>query len=154
MERLAQSTEFNGQELIHGDASTLTFQVGINTTSSDRIDIGFRGLSVTGLGLTTTNIAGVSTSESLKAIDRIDNALQLVTKARTEFGATINRLGIAIANTQTIRTNLSAAASAIRDVDIAMESANLARSQVLLQAGTSVLAQANQSPQLALSLLG
>ena len=72
---------------------------------------------------------------------------------RARFGAATNRLQMAVTNTQVIRTNLSAANSAIRDVDVAEETSQLARSQVLLQAGASVLSQANQAPQLAMQLI-
>ena len=74
--------------------------------------------------------------------------------SRAQFGAVVNRLQVAITNAQAIRTNLEAANSAIRDVDVAEETSQMARSQVLLQAGASVLSQANQAPQLALQLLG
>lgn len=154
IERLAESTEFNTKELLTGSAATINFQVGINTTSFDIIGVSFGGLSVSGLGLSGASVSGAGAAASLSAIDAIDQALRVVNTARAQYGAATNRLAVAIANTQTIRTNLEAAASAIRDVDIAEETAELARSQVLLQAGTSVLTQANQSPQLALSLLG
>ncbi len=91
--------------------------------------------------------------ENTTKITAIDKALGKVSTSRAEFGAASNRLSIAVANSQTMRTNLEAANSVIRDVDVADETATLARSQVLLQAGTSVLAQANQTPVLALSLL-
>lgn len=152
--RLAESTEFNTKELLAGSANTIAFQVGINTTSFDIISVSFGGLSVSGLGLANVNVGGAGQGNATTAIDAIDVALTGISTARAEFGAATNRLQIAISNSQTIRTNLEAAVSAIRDVDIAEETSQLARSQVLLQAGTSVLAQANQAPQLALSLLG
>jgi flagellin len=153
IDRLAESTEFNAKELLAGTATTLSFQVGINTTSFDTIGVVFGGLSLSGLGLSESSVAGIDSASALLAINRIDTALSLVNTARATFGAATNRLAVAVANSQTIRTNLEAANSAIRDVDVAEETSQLARSQVLLQAGTSVLAQANQSPQLALSLL-
>ncbi len=153
IDRLAESTQFNGKDLLAGTAASITFQVGINTTSFDTITVDFGGLSVSGLGLSGVNVAGSAAANATSAIDTLDTALRSVSTARATFGAATNRLQIAIANTQTIRTNIQAANSAIRDVDVAEETSQLARSQVLLQAGTSVLAQANQSPQLALSLL-
>jgi len=151
--RLADSTEFNGTELLGGSATSITFQVGINTTSADTVDVSFGGVTLSTLGLSSASVA-TSQANANSAIDAIDAALTTVSTSRSTFGAATNRLANAVSNTQTIRTNLEAANSAIRDVDVAEETSVLARSQVLLQAGTSVLAQANQSPVLALSLLG
>jgi len=151
--RLADSTEFNGTELLGGSATSITFQVGINTTSADTVDVSFGGVTLSTLGLSSASVA-TSQANANSAIDAIDAALTTVSTSRSTFGAATNRLANAVSNTQTIRTNLEAANSAIRDVDVAEETSILARSQVLLQAGTSVLAQANQSPVLALSLLG
>ncbi len=151
--RLAETTEFNGVQLLGGTASSVSFQVGINTTANDTISVEFGGVSLSSLGLSGSSVAGSSASNASSAISSIDTALSAVNTSRAKFGAATNRLEIAVGNTQTIRTNLAAATSAIRDVDVASETANLARSQVLLQAGTSVLAQANQSPSFALSLI-
>ncbi|MBM4359115.1 MAG: flagellin FliC [Deltaproteobacteria bacterium] len=154
IDRVANSTEFNGISLLSGTAADITFQVGIGTTSNDTIDVGFGGVSASALGLSGISVGGSTATSATSAIDAVDAALTFVSTNRAEFGAAQNRLSIAVTNSQTIRTNLEAANSAIRDVDIAEETSVLARSQVLLQAGTSVLAQANQSPQLALRLLG
>ena len=151
--RLAEATEFNGKEMLAGSVATIDFQVGINTTSFDTITVSFGGLSVSGLGLSGVTVAGSAAGNATSAIDSLDLALATVSNARAGYGAAQNRLQIAIANSQTIRTNLEAANSAIKDVDVAEETSQLARSQVLLQAGASVLAQANQAPNLALSLL-
>ncbi len=153
IDRLAEATEFNGNELLAGTAASMNFQVGINTTSFDTITVSFGGLSVSGLGLSGVTVAGSAAGNATSAIDSLDLALATVSNARAGYGAAQNRLQIAIANSQTIRTNLEAANSAIKDVDVAEETSQLARSQVLLQAGASVLAQANQAPNLALSLL-
>ncbi len=154
--RLSESTEFNGKELLAGDASSsISFQVGIGTDSAqDTISVDFGGITISSLGLSGISVAGSDQVNATTAIDAVDDALTTVSTKRATFGAAVNRLGIAQANSQTIRTNLEAANSAIRDVDVAEESSLLARSQVLLQAGTSILAQANQAPQLALSLIG
>jgi flagellin len=153
IDRLAAATTYNSKDLLAGTAVSITFQVGITTTSYDTISVGFGGMSISGLGLSGVNVAGSSASASNSAIDALDVALGSVSNIRARFGAAVNRLQVAIANTQTIRTNLEAANSAIRDVDIAEETSQLARSQVLLQAGASVMSQANQAPQLALTLL-
>jgi len=151
--RLAETTEFNGVQLLGGTATSVSFQVGINTTANDTIAVEFGGVSLSSLGLSGSSLDGASASNASSAISSIDTALSSVNTTRAKFGAATNRLEVAVSNTQTIRTNLAAATSAIRDVDVASETANLARSQVLLQAGTSVLAQANQSPSFALSLI-
>ncbi len=154
VDRLANSTEFNGQQLLSGGSVAIDFQVGINTTQYDTIAVTFGGVSVSALGISGVSVAGSSATGATAAIDALDVALKEVSTQRAQYGAATNRLQVAVANTQTIRTNLEAANSAIRDVDIAAETSQLARSQVLLQAGTAMLSQANQSPQLALQLLG
>ncbi len=154
IDRLTQITEFNGKELLAGTATAINFQVGISTSSFDVIAVDFGGVSVSSLGLSGISLSGADATNATSALGALDSAQSLVSTRRAEFGGASNRLQIAVTNAQTIRTNLSAANSAIRDVDVAEETASMARSQVLLQAGTSVLAQANQSPQLALSLLG
>ncbi|MBM4359114.1 MAG: flagellin FliC [Deltaproteobacteria bacterium] len=153
IDRLADGTLFNGIDLLGGTAADIDFQVGIGTTSNDTISVGFGGVSASALGLSGISVDGSSATNAQDALDALDTALTTVSTNRAEFGAASNRLSIALTSAQTIRTNLEAANSSIRDVDVAEESSMLARSQVLLQAGTSVLAQANQAPQLALSLL-
>ncbi|MBM4374994.1 MAG: flagellin FliC [Deltaproteobacteria bacterium] len=154
IDRLANSTEFNGTILLGGTAVSIDFQVGVGTTSNDVITLGFGGVTASNIGLSNVNVAGSDSTAAVAAIDFVDSAIQSVSTLRAAFGAATNRLQISVANTAAIRTNIAAANSAIRDVDIAEETAQLARSQVLLQAGASVLSQANQAPQLALQLLG
>jgi flagellin len=154
IDRLSNSTEFNGTILLGGTAVAIDFQVGVGTTSNDVITLAFGGVSASAIGLSNVNVAGSDATAAVAAIDSVDAAIQSVSTLRASFGAATNRLQISVANTAAIRTNIAAANSAIRDVDIAEETAQLARSQVLLQAGASVLSQANQAPQLALQLLG
>lgn len=154
IDRLSETTQYNGKDLLSGSATTFNFQVGINTTSFDTISVTFGGVDSSALGLSGVGVGGADATKATAAITALDTALTAVSTNRSSLGAATNRLQEAIANSQTMRTNLAAANSAIRDVDIAEETSHLARSQVLLQAGTSVLAQANQSPSLALSLLG
>lgn len=153
IDRVSGSTQFNGVDLLSGTAAAVAFQVGIGTTSNDTISVSFGGVSVSALGLSGISVSGSAATAATAAISAVDTALTSVSTTRARFGAAQNRLGIAVTNSQTIRTNLEAANSAIRDVDVAEETSVLARTQVLLQAGTSVLSQANQAPQLALSLL-
>jgi flagellin len=133
IDRLAESTEFNGIELLAGTVNSVNFQVGINTTSSDTIGVSFGGISLSSLGLSGASVGGASSANATAAITAIDAALTTVSTSRATFGAAMNRLGIAAANSQTMRANLEAANSVMRDVDVAQEAAVLARSQVLLQ---------------------
>jgi len=153
MDRIQKSTTYDGQSLLATTASSIQFQVGINNTSSDQIVVTFGGLGLTVLLAATTTTSGTGVTAALNSIGRIDAALSTITTQRARFGAVMNRLAITTAALETVRTNLSAANSRIRDVDVAEESSTLARMQVLAQAGTAVLAQANQLPQIALSLL-
>jgi flagellin len=151
--RIADSTVFNGRQLLGGAATTITFQVGIQNTTSDRIDVGFGGVDLTALGIAATNVSGATAANSQAAITSLDTAISTVSSRRALFGATMNRMSSTVSNLQSMRSNMSAAHSRIADVDVADETASMARNQVLSQAAVSVLAQANQAPQLALSLL-
>lgn len=158
VDRIAQVTEFNSTNLLDGSVSGgLGFQVGINSTVNDRIVVSIAGVrtSSLGTGADTLNIQSVSTiSDALAALDVIDASITDISKIRSKLGATQNRLQVTINNIATYTENLSSANSQIRDVDVAEESAEMARFQILQQAGVSVLAQANQMPQVALNLIG
>ncbi len=149
--RIQDSAKFNGQQLVAAATSTVTFQVGLNNTGSDQVSIDFGNVALSALLATANNVSGASSA--LAALGKIDNAIQSVSNSRAKFGTAMNRLEIATSNIQTMRLNLSAANSRIVDVDVATETAAMSRNQVLSQAGVSVLAQANQLPQLAFGLL-
>jgi flagellin len=151
--RIQQSARFNNQQLLSGATSAITFQVGLDNTPSDQIAVNFGGLGLTTLLSTATNVTGATSTNALASLSVIDSALTTVSTQRATYGAAMNRLEAATSNIQTMRLNLSAASSRIRDVDVAEETAQLTRNQMLAQAGVSVLAQANQLPQLAMSLL-
>ncbi len=151
--RIVDSTKFNGKDLLSGPATPIDFQVGIDNTASDRLTVTFGNVSLASLGLTGSNVAGATPTASQAAIDEVDAAIAAVSGRRADFGAALNRMQVTVSNLQSMRTNLSAAHGRIRDVDVAEESSMLARTQVLNQAATAILAQANQSPQLALQLL-
>ena len=151
--RIQDSTKYDGNALIGASTSSISFQVGISSSTTDQIAVTFGGLSMTTLLASAEVISGSNSSNALGAIDDIDAALGKVETARARFGAVMNRFETTTSNIQTVRTNLAAANSRIRDVDVAEESAALSRSQVLSQAAAAVLAQANQAPQLALGLL-
>lgn len=151
IDRISNVTKFNGVNLLAGASASVSFQVGIGTSASDQVSISFGGVTATTLGVNASAVDTVANAQS--AITAIDSAISSLSTTREGFGSGINRMQASISNLQSMRTNLSAAHSRIKDVDVAEETASLARSQVLAQAGVSVLAQANQSPQLALSLL-
>lgn len=153
VDRIAASSKFNGKDLLAGAASTIDFQVGIDNTANDRISVVFGNVSLTTLGINGSSVSGATATNAQAAITAIDTAISSVSTRRADFGAIMNRLQTTVANVQSIRTNLSAANSRIRDVDVAEETASMARNQVLAQAGAAMLAQANQAPQMALSLL-
>jgi flagellin len=149
--RIMTSTKFNGKQLITSATTAEQFQIGIANVTSDRIQISFGGIDLASLKNTAT-VTGNATN-ARNALDIIDTALNRVSQARSRFGAMMNRFETTISNIQSVRLNLAAANSRIRDVDVADEAATQSRNQVLTQAGTSVLSQANQTPQQALSLL-
>ena len=151
--RIQGSAKFNGRELLGETADPITLQVGLENSGFDQIEITLGGVTLTGVAGSAASVDGSTASNALTVLDTIDDAISAVSTARAGFGAAMNRLEAAQSNIQTMRLNLSAANSRIRDVDVASETAQMSRNQVLSQAGLSVLAQANQLPQLALGLL-
>ena len=152
IDRIANVTTFNGRNLLAGTAASVTFQVGINNVAAaDRMNINFGGADVTGLSMTGAAVDSVANART--AIGTLDTAISTLSTLREGWGSATNRLTTAVSNLQSMQSNLSASLSRIRDVDIASETASMSRNQVLSQAGAAVLGQANQAPQLALSLL-
>lgn len=155
--RIGSVTEFGGTKLLDGTASAgLTFQVGIQNTSNDRLALSITKLTTSTLGSTSLHVASASLSTAAKAqaaIGAFDKAIQQLSTARSKVGASQNRMQVTVANLSVAQENLSAANSRITDVDVATETAALTKSQILSQAGMAVLSQANQIPQSALSLL-
>jgi flagellin len=152
IKNILTSAKYNGIQVTAATASSVSFQVGINNVSTDRIAVTFGGVQLTALLTASTQVGGTA-GNSQSALSAIDTALNSVSTSRANFGAAINRFDVVVSNLQTVSLNTSAAESRIKDVDVATETANLSREQVLIQAGASVLAQANQSPQVALKLL-
>ena len=152
IDRIVAVTTYNGQNLIDGSLATgAAFQVGAFNTANDRITV-----NITNTDTATLAVAGgdVTTAANAQtAISALDTAIDTVASQRASIGAQQNRVGAAINNLSSEYTNLSAANSRITDVDVASETATLARTQILLQAGIAVLSQANQIPQAALQLL-
>jgi flagellin len=156
--RIANSTRFGGRVLLDGTLSgagnALTFQVGIfNDSAVDRISLSVGNATASGLSITATDASVSTVASAQSALATIDSALSSVSTLRGNLGAAQNRLQSTINNLAVSMENLSGANSRIRDVDVAAETANLTRAQVLQQAGIAVLAQANVSSQVALVLL-
>jgi flagellin len=153
--RIATGTEFNGTSLLDSGATTLTFQVGIrNVAANDRISFSTVDVTANTLGVSASQIDLSTATGAQSALSTLDDALDTVTAARASLGAVGNRLNSALSTINIAAENLAAANSRIRDVDIAEETAKMTRANVLMQAGVSVLSQANQAPQVALKLLG
>jgi flagellin len=151
--RIQGAAKFNGKELLSLNVSTIQFQIGLDDASSDQLTLTFGGFGLTTITGSANSISGSSIDSALTALGIIDSALGIVSTERAKYGASMNRLDITISSIETMRLNLSAANSRIRDVDVATETATMAKNQVLSQAGVSVLAQANKLPELALNLL-
>jgi flagellin len=157
IDRISNVTDFAGQKLLDGSASAgLSLQVGINNTANDRLTFKVTKLATTTLGSTSLHVGSASLSTATnaqKAIAVFDKAITQLSTARASIGASQNRLQVTVSNLAVAQENLSAAQSRISDVDVANETASLSKAQILSQAGLAVLAQANQMPQSALSLL-
>jgi flagellin len=162
LDRIANVTEFNGKKLLDGSAGDIVFQVGIGTGENDKITAKLDTMTAASYGkdedgaiinLAELKIGGDDADPSA-ALEAIDKAIAANSASRAQIGATQNRLAVTVSNLQSASTNLSAANSRIRDVDVAEESAAMTKNNILSQAGISVLAQANQLPSMALKLLG
>lgn len=154
LSRLQGAAKFNGKALLQTTASTITFQVGLNNATSDQLSLTFGGFAMTALLATANSLSGATTGSALAALNTIDGSMNAIATQRAKYGAAMNRLEVVTSSIQTMRLNISAANSRIRDVDVAEETSVLARNQVLTQAGVSILAQANQIPNMAMNLLG
>jgi flagellin len=152
IDRISDGVDFNGVKLLDGSGDTVNIQVGIGTETSDSVEVDLgEDLDAAGLGLSSTID---SASGAKTAMGEIDEAISTVTSSRSDFGAVQNRLESSIRNINMTSENLAAANSRIRDVDIAKETSRMTSYQILQQAGVSMLAQANMSSGLAMSLLG
>jgi flagellin len=153
IDRIANSTEFNGIPLLDGSQASVTIQVGLENAVSDTITVGLQDVGAAALGLSggTFDVTDVANAQGVLAA--LDTATNSVNTARGNLGASQNRLQSTIRSILNVRENLSAAESRIRDVDVAAETADLTRNSIMQQAATSILSQANSQPQIALSLL-
>ena len=150
IDRISETTQFNGTNLLNGSTDSITLQVGAN--SGETIDFSIAPVTADSLELTGVSMA--SSQSAQDSIDSIDGALGKIMDSRSNLGALQNRLGSTISNLQNISQNTSSANSRIQDADYAAETSKMSKAQILQQAGSSMLAQANASPQSVLSLLG
>ena len=163
IQRIALTTEFNGVKLLSGGAG-ITLQVGFDSNADSQIAIRNVTGTLASLGIgdaagaMTYSISGATIeagqSASRAALDAVNNAIGSLAATRGNLGAVESRLTVTINNLEVAKENFASAESQIRDVDVASEAAELTRLNILQQAGASVLAQANQQPGIALSLLG
>ena len=162
IDRISATTEFNGQGLVDGSlassvntANHILIQVGIDSNANSRIDLNEQVnlAAVTASSLSIADLSVTSSQLALTALDQINTAVSAVTQGRGKVGAVQNRLGRSISNLSIIIENLQAAESSIRDADIAEEVALLTRNQILVQAATAMVGQANLIPQSVLQLL-
>jgi flagellin len=156
--RVLGGTTFNGKHMLGADATTLQFQVGANTTKDDTVSIKTVNMvtdsTMTAVTSSTAVIDSTADSSTIgTVIDNIDKAIDDVNDTRATFGATESRFDSIISNLQSSVENQTAARSRIMDADFAAETANMSRANVLQQAGTAMIAQANQQPQQVLTLL-
>jgi flagellin len=149
LDRISDVTEFNGVNMIASTAAAVDMQVGIN--AGDTVSIAFSATDSATLGVDSLDYSSAAAASA--ALTTIDGAIDTLSSTRATIGASQNRLGVSISNLATAHEQPSAANSRIRDVDMAEETAQLTRNQIMSQAGVAVLAQANQLPSAALSLL-
>jgi flagellin len=151
--RVAKTTKFNGTTLL-ASQKNLSLWVGWETDAANGVSFRVtRAMSVGSLGVSIGSVQITTQSKGLVAISAIDDALSIINTQRAQWGALQNRLEYTISNLQNVNENIKASRSQIQDADFARESANLARTQVLQQAGMAMLSQANQNSQQVLSLL-
>jgi flagellin len=157
-ERVITSTEFNGQKLLTGSggaSGVFNFQIGANSDADNQISVTTNNIG-SSMGSNTQGSAatlGTTGTSARTAMDNLDTAIDAVTTARSKFGAAQNRFSTVISNLQVAAENQASSRGRIMDADFATETANLSRGQILQQAGTAMIAQANQLPQGVLSLL-
>ncbi|RDI39950.1 flagellin N-terminal helical domain-containing protein [Aquicella lusitana] len=153
IERVAQSTQFNGIDLLNGTTSSITIQVGANNTSNDRLTITLEELTTGSSGLNIASLDISTNSGAQTAIDTLQTAVSSVTTALAQVGANEVNLTAAVSNNNALVASLDAAKSRVQDADYASESSMLAKFNILTQSNIAMLAQANALPGMALQLL-
>lgn len=153
IQRIATGTDFNTFEMLGADSGSYSMQVGKDAVGGvDTIDVVFAPTHANALGVNAMDLTTAAAAQT--ALGTIDAAIGVLSTARATVGAMQNRLEVTVSNLRVEEENLTAANSRIRDVDVARETAELTRNQIMSQAGTAMLAQANQLPSAALQLLG
>ncbi|MDP9750556.1 MULTISPECIES: flagellin Hag [Thermoanaerobacter] len=155
IDRIASTTEFNTRKLLDGSLSTtgVTFQIGANAAQNITLTIGKMDSTTLGVDALDVSTSGLSSSDIAAWLTTIDSAINAVSQQRADLGAVQNRLEHTINNLGVAAENLTAAESRIRDVDMAKEMMEFTKNNILQQAATAMLAQANQQPQTVLQLL-
>ena len=155
IDRISQTTEFKGRKLLAGEGDKLDIQVGLhNSPEQDRFMFDLQKMAISTKSLGVGDINTESKESAQANLSKIDGAITRLSENRSEVGALQNRLASSVTHLQTYEENLSAAKSRIYDVDVASESSELTKNNILTQAGTAVLSQANSNAQSALKLLG
>jgi len=154
IDRTSSATKFNEQNLLDGSFKNKNLQVGTDNKQYDTIQISIASLSATGIGVNAIKVTGSTGNNARSSIDTIKTALKSISSQRADLGAIQNRLEHTIKNLDNVNENTTAAESQIRDTDMAAEMVKYSNNNILAQAGQSMLAQANQSNQGVLSLLG
>lgn len=149
LDRISDSTKFNGKNLLDGTAKDLNLQVG--SDKGDVLKLDFPSVKATDLKVNALNIS--SSQDAQDSIETLDEALSLLMDERSRLGATINRLNYTVSNINTMIENMSAAHSRVIDTDMSLEMMNFTKNNILSQSGTTMLAQAMQAPNSILSLL-
>lgn len=152
--RAVDATNFNGQKLLTGEFTGVSFRVGATTGAESEIVVNIADFSAVATGLSSLTLSGTDGANALASMDALDDALTEVNSARADLGAIQTRFEGVLTQLSAAQENTEAARSRITDADYGAETAKLSRAQILQQAGTSMLAQANALPQNVLSLLG
>lgn len=153
IDRISQSTEFNGKKLLNGETDTIDIQVGLMDSSNDRFTFDAQKIVMTSDSLGVGSVNTETKEASQANFSAVDNAIKTLSENRSELGALQNRLQSTINNLSIYHENLSAARSRIYDVDVASEASELTKNNILTQSTISVLGQANANPTLALKLM-
>ena len=155
IDRVRETTTFNEQSLLNGSFTSKKIHVGADSASGNQITISIQNMKASSLGITAGfKVTGSTGSLARTQLDKVKNALASVSKQRSDLGAVQNRLEHTVKNLDNVVENTQAAESQIRDTDMATEMVKFSNNNILAQAGQSMLAQANQSNQGVLSLLG
>ena len=154
IDRVSATTTFNETMLLNGSFQNKRIQVGAEASASNQINISISKMSASGIGVKSINVVSTSGTKARNQLQSIKDALKSVSQQRSDLGAVQNRLEHTVKNLDNVVENTQAAESQIRDTDMATEMVKFSNNNILAQAGQSMLAQANQSNQGVLSLLG